>query len=227
MNFSVLKRRSRYSGITYAMILSVATTIVLLIVEIIKAHSDYYIFLLTNLILAFLPLIVAYFLAKRLKKTPWLSFVNILLTLLWLGFLPNSFYMVTDLIHAQDSVSIDLLYNIVMIMFCIFNSLVAGYMSLYIIHWELLKRFYYKHAHTIIGLVILICSFAIYLGRFLRWNSWDVIVSPAGILFDVSDTITNPSTHPELLTTTVTFFLLLGIIYIVAWQLLGLVRKTE
>lgn len=200
------ERHLEYMRIVYAFVFSTAVATLIMAIGAVKAHNGYFWFLLFNLMLAYVAPLLAWWLVFRLRTTPWLSITNILLTLLWLGFLPNSFYMITDLIHAQTAIGVDLLYNIVIIMLFSFNACAAGFISLYLIYWALLKRFYYRYAHLIIAIIILLCSFAIYLGRFLRWNSWNVITDPAGILFDVSDTIISPRTHPEVFATTASFF---------------------
>jgi uncharacterized membrane protein len=56
-------------------------------------------------------------------------------------------------------------------------------------------------------------SFAIYLGRDLRWNSWDVLVNPAGFLFYLSERVIDPMDHPEAFTTTLMFFVFLAGVY--------------
>lgn len=224
---AVVKRHTDFFRISAALLLAFLIAVVVILIGSDKAHSSYYNFLIFNMGLGFVPVILAWWLVERLKRKPWLSTGNVLLTLLWLGFLPNSFYMITDLIHAQTSIGIDLLYNIVLIFFCIFTSLVAGFISLYLIHVELYKRFYYRNVHLVIGIILLLCSFAIYLGRYLRWNSWDVIFNPAGLLFDVTDSIASPSTHPDVFVTTFTFFLLLGSMYIVIWQIARALRRSK
>jgi len=221
------KRQTEYKRIVYSLLFSTIASILLILIGMEKSKSSFFFFLIVNEALAYIPLLLAWWLTLRLPKTPWLSLSNLLITFLWLGFLPNSFYMITDLIHVNTAIGIDLLYNIVLVFMCIFNSLIAGYISLYLIHWELLKRFYYRYVHIFIGLVILLCSFAIYLGRFLRWNSWDVIINPAGILFDVSDSIASPSTHPQVFSTTASFFLLLTAMYVVIWQITRVLKKTH
>jgi len=222
-----IKRHPDFFRIASALFISTLVTIGLIVAGSIKSHSTYFNFLIYNMMLAYIPVLLAFWLTLRLKKSAWLSTGNIIISILWLSFLPNSFYMITDLIHSQNAIGIDLLYNIVLIIACIFNSLVAGYISLYLIHWELLKRFYYRKVHLVIAIILLLCSFAIYLGRFLRWNSWDVVFNPAGLLFDVTDTIASPSTHPDVFATTITFFLLLSSIYIVMWQITRVLRKTK
>jgi uncharacterized membrane protein len=193
----------------------------------VESQSDRYWFLIWNLFLAWLPLGFAWLLVRQLKVTRWLSWQNIVLSVLWLGFLPNSFYLVSDYIHLHETGEVSLLYDIVMFTSFIFNGLVAGFMSLFLVHRELLRRFDPRKTHAVIVGILLSCSFAIYLGRSLRWNSWDVLVNPAGLLFDVSDRVVNPGAHPQSFVTTITFFLLLSSMYYVVWELVRALRADN
>lgn len=201
-----------------------AVSVLLFIARAADAGNGRYWFLLWNLILGWLPLFFVWWLGRRLHRSSWISAPNIILTLLWLGFLPNSFYLVSDLIHLHTTGEVSLLYDAVMFFSFIFNGFVAGFMSLYLVHRELLKRVRRRDAHAIVATVLLGCSFAIYLGRYLRWNTWDILASPAGLLFDVSDRLVNPGSHPQAVVTTMTFFLLLTSSYAVCWQLVSLIR---
>jgi uncharacterized membrane protein len=187
-------------------------------------ESQYW-YLNWNLFLAWLPLLLAWWLSKYLKKHSWQNWQALLLTLLWLGFLPNSFYILSDIMHMQTDFITNPLYTTVMMVSFSLNGLILGFMSLYIIHKQLLKRIKKVNAHIIIASILLLCSFAIYLGRYLRWNTWDVLINPAGLLFDVSDRITNPVAHPQTLTTTVIFFALLDSVYAVIWQAISTIRS--
>jgi uncharacterized membrane protein len=100
-------------------------------------------------------------------------------------------------------------------------------MSVYLVHKEMLKRLEPAVAHTLVAAVLLACSFAIYLGRSLRWNTWDVLINPAGILFDVSDRFINPAAHPQSLVTTTTFFMLLASMYYVIYELVNVIRTSK
>lgn len=213
------KVASRYKRVLSALVAANGVTVLLFILRSVESQTDRYWFLLWNLFLAWLPLLFAYWLMRRLRTSGWLSWQNIILSLLWLGFLPNSFYLVSDLIHLHETGEVSLLYDIVMFTSFIFNAYIAGFMSLYLIHCELVRRMTYRKAYLTIAGVLLACGFAIYLGRSLRWNSWDVLINPAGILFDVSDRVVNPAAHPQSFVTTVTFFLLLMSTYAVIWEL--------
>jgi uncharacterized membrane protein len=161
------------------------------------------------------------------QKYSWLNWQALALTILWLGFLPNSFYLSSDLIHLQTPLAGNILYDTVMLLLFSINGYFLGFISLYLIHHQLIKRIKLRYAHTLIALVLLVCSFAIYLGRFLRWNTWDVLTNPAGLLFDVSDRFIHPTSQPETFLTTATFFVLLGSIYIVLWQLVRALRVEK
>jgi uncharacterized membrane protein len=193
----------------------------LFVARAIDAGNNRYAFLLWNLFLAWVPLVLAWWLVRRLEQSSWLNAPNLIITALWLGFLPNSFYLVSDLIHLHTTGEVGLLYDAVMFFSFISNAYVVGYMSLFLVHKALLGRVRRRDAHIIAGLVLLACSFAIYLGRYLRWNTWDVLVNPAGILFDVSDRFINPAADPQFFVTTVTFFVALSSLYAVIWQLLA------
>ena len=135
--------------------------------------------------------------------------------------------MITDLIHVQDVIGIDVLYNIIFTNLAIFIGLVAGFIGLYIFHVELVKRIYYKYAHLIISVLIVVISFAIYLGRYLRWNSWDIIINPTGLLFDASDTLIHPSTHPVFFPIITALCLTIGSMYLVIWQFIKYFKKNS
>jgi uncharacterized membrane protein len=182
-------------------------------------HSLQFGYLLWNLFLAWVPLGMMAILFRVLNTRLWSSWLPFCLTLLWLVFLPNSFYMISDFIHIQDVARHDLLYDVVMFTSFIFTGALVGFCSLYRVHAELRKRMSMMLSSTLIGIILFLCSFAIYLGRDLRWNSWDVLVNPAGILFDVSDHLIHPLQHLNMFSTIASFFVLLASLYLVGWQL--------
>ena len=147
----------------------------------------------------------------------------IVLTFLWLGFLPNSFYIMSDLIHLQSTGDIGVLFDAVLFMSFIWNGAVAGMLSLVWVHRAIERRRKGNTATWCVVAVLALTSFAIYLGRSLRWNTWDALVNPAGIIFDVSERVINPLAHPQVFSTTLTFFVLLGSMYLVIWNFAKLI----
>ena len=212
----------------YALVLSNSASVLLFVLRALEADSLRYDFLIWNLFLAWLPLGFAWWLVLRLRQSgQWLQPLNLLLAALWLGFLPNSFYLISDLIHLEVTGEVSLLYDVVLMCSFIFNAYTAGLISMCLVHRELIRRVGRARAHSVIAAVLLVCSFAIYLGRNLRWNTWDVLINPGGILFDVSDRVINPASHPQAFVTTATFFVLLGSIYVVIWQLVQALRADN
>lgn len=200
----------------FALGLSSIGSLILFMVRMLAGDSVRYWFLNWNLLLAWLPLVFALILRVRLLANSWLTWQSLLLTGLWLGFLPNSFYIVSDFIHLHVSGEVSLLYDIVLFISFTWNGFILGFSSLYLVHKELLKKVHRRDAHLLVGVVLLLCGFAIYLGRYLRWNTWDVLVNPAGLLFDVSDRLIN--LQPQMFTTTLMFFVLLASMYAFIWR---------
>lgn len=216
---------SRNHRLGATLLFSSAVSMALLLARFVATGNYNFWFLSWNLFLAWIPLGAAWWLVNRLKTTAWLTAGNVVLTFIWLAFLPNAFYIVSDLIHLRVTGTISILYDVVMLVSFTWNGFILGYISLYMVHEQLRKRLGGLRAGGLVAFVLLLCSFAIYLGRYLRWNSWDVLINPAGIIFDVTDPLVNPVAHPQAFTTTLMFFVLLTSIYVVGYELIAILRS--
>jgi uncharacterized membrane protein len=170
-----------------------------------------------NLALAWVALASGWVLARRLKGP--IDWEVIVIVILWLIFLPNAWYVLTDFVHIYPDEGISLIYDIVLMTSLTIAGFTAGFCSLFLVHKALIKRTSQKTAHYLIGGVLLLSSFGIYLGRDLRWNTWDLISNPAGLILDVSDRLIDPLGHPRFITMTGLFFILLGTIYFCIWHI--------
>jgi uncharacterized membrane protein len=177
-------------------------------------------FVFENLALAWLGLMFGWLLVNGLKKRHWLSWQNIVLTILWLAFLPNTWYVLTDFLHISPTGEVSQLYDIVLMSLLVINGFILGFTSLFIVHKELLKRLSETISSVLVIIVIFISSFGIYLGRDLRWNSWDVITNPGGLVLNVSDRVIDPFGHPRAINITGLFFILLCSVYFALWLFL-------
>ncbi len=190
--------------------------LVLLVYRAINTSTLRYFFVPGNLVLAWAGLYFGWLLTEQLKTRHWKSWSNIILSALWLFFLPNTWYLLTDFIHVYPTGEISELYDIVLMMCVTFTGFVLGYTSLYLVHREFSKRFTPKMSFLAVEAVLLVSSYAIYLGRVLRWNSWDVISNPSGIIINVSDRLIDPLGHPHAFSLTGLFFVVLSVLY---WSL--------
>jgi uncharacterized membrane protein len=190
-------------------------------------HSFQFAYLVWNLFLAWLPLAFALRLTRILRHKLWSSWEGLLYSVLWLVFLPNSFYMISDFIHLQDVLRVNLLYDSVMFTSFIYSAVVVGFTSLYLMHLQLHRRLGGRVAAGFIASTLLVCSFAIYVGRDLRWNSWDILTNPGGLLFDLSDRLIHPASYPAMFTTVIGFFVLLTSMYNLVWHGSRLLSKAR
>lgn len=222
-----MAKQSVWDGVIRALIISNLLSVALFLIRVVGSRTDRYWFMFWNLFLAWLPVLFAWLLLKQLRKQSWQEPKPLALTLLWLTFLPNSFYLITDLVHLHNTGEVGVLYDTVLLMSFILNGLIAGMLSLFWVHTELVRRRSREFSYLIIGGVLFATSFAIYLGRHLRWNSWDILASPAAILFDISDHIIHPLDHQGGFVTTAIFFALLSSFYYVVWSFGGVLQARR
>ena len=189
--------------------------------------STNYHYFIWNLALAWIPLGIALWLEHILHIKLWSSWSALLATFVWLLFLPNSFYVISGFVHLADAPRADLVFDVVMFTSFGMNGLILGFLSLFLVHSELRKRLSARTAGLMVSGVLLLSSLAIYIGRDLRWNSWDIILNPASLVFDVSDRLINAGSNPALASTTFAFFVLLGSIYLAVLYMARALRQQK
>lgn len=207
-------------GFLSSLVLACLVSCLLLGARILVSDSLRFVFLYWNLVLAVVPALLSFWLVKRIRTDGWFKWPQIVLSFIWLSFLPNSFYLVTDMVHLRANFEASFYFDVVMLGGFMLNGLALGFYSVYLIHTELKRYFSANFTMAVIGLVFFLCSFATYLGRFVRWNTWDIVLQPLGLLFDVSDRFINPSVHNETYLATFSFFIVLFSSYLVVWNAL-------
>ena len=174
------------------LILTSLVGLMLLMLRVKFTHSFFLIFMVWNLFLAFVPFVISSFLQYRLEGIG--KWTILFWGSVWLLFLPNAPYMVTDLIHLISKEAI-LWFDPVLILCFALNGLLLYYLSVR----DMLKVFRQFRIPLLIKstLVILpvIISIGVYIGRFQRWNSWDLLTDPFGPLRDVLLLIRYPTYH--------------------------------
>jgi len=185
-----------------------------------------YLFLNWNLFLAWIPLFLGFLIYLRFQATKRLSHLLVVASLVWLLFFPNTSYVLTDLIHLRQKDLVPIWFDLIMILSFSVTSLYLGIISLLWMQ-EIITIVKGKIWGWIFSIVILsLSSFGVYLGRFERWNSWDILTSPQGIFLDIFERIKNPLTHPGTIGFTVSFFIFSFLIYVFTYILSGPQVKT-
>lgn len=194
----------------------------LLTLRIARASSLYYIFLVWNLFLAAIPFaaslgVEALDARRRVKPLQWACFA------VWLLFLPNAPYIVTDFMHLRDRPPIPLWYDVLLLLSCAGAGLLLGYASVMIVHRIITRHYGVVAGWTTALLALLLSAFGIYLGRFLRWNSWEALTDPLPLFNDIARHIINPLQHPKALAVTALF----GIALCLGYIALDVVAESE
>lgn len=210
-----------------ALALSSAISVGLYAFGLLFYHAGEFWFLNWNLLLAWLPVLFMLLLNRYLDSNRWITWQGIFISALWLAFLPNTFYLISDLVHLNYITTTNLLYFVVLLFSFSFNGLILGYISLYMFHEQLRKRVSRRMATGWVVTILLLCSFAIYLGRYLRWSTWDIVLHPVGVVFDVSDRFVNPSSYGQTFQVTLWFFILLLSMYFVLRQMVKAIREER
>lgn len=178
-------------------------------------------FLLWNLFLAAIPLGFAALFCAFNKESNKLAMATVLG--MWMLFFPNAPYILTDLLHLYPRRGIPFWYDLVLIFTFAWNGVMLGYLSLLFIHNKI-ELFYGKFKAWVFSLSALsLGAFGIYLGRFDRWNSWDIVQEPIPLMRDIASYIIHPGMHWNtwLLTGIIAAFLITGYALIRQLSMLG------
>ena len=196
--------------LTKTMALSSAMSVMLAILRLQWSGSLFGVFLIWNLFLAWLPFIFALLLSKadksgatRLKKVALFS--------AWLLFFPNSPYILTDLFHLRLRADIPLWFDLILILSFAWNGLLLGYASLFEIQHFLKTKLSAPTVNLFVAALMVLCSFGIYLGRYPRRNSWDIITNPIALFTDIFQMLIHPMHNTRMIG--VTFFFSLFLIF--------------
>ncbi len=191
-------------------ILPIGFTCLLLAVRIIITGELTYIFLAWNLFLAWIPYAISQSVAGGISRQRWKEFT---LLGLWLLFLPNAPYIITDLLHLKHRAPVPYWYDVLLLFSAALNGLMLGFASLLKVEQFLAGRFSKRVSTFLILCTFFLCAFGIYAGRWLRWNSWDVFLNPAEIAGDILDRLLNPFAHFRTWAVTLLFGSFLYIAY--------------
>lgn len=167
-----------------------------------------FVFLIWNLFLAVVPLFAASRLERAgTKPKGWL------LAALWLLFFPNSMYIVTDLFHLHEGQEMPLWFDLLLLLSAALNGVIMGFLSLSIVErW--MSGFLSKNALSMTTfLLLLLCGYGIYLGRYERWNSWDVLSQPLPLLSGIFHQVVHPIRNRDIWVLSASFALWMYLLY--------------
>jgi uncharacterized membrane protein len=200
-----------------ASLLSIATVEV----RVWKTGDPYYRFLIWNLALAWVPLVfasAAYSAAARSKRK-----LVVPLSVVWILFFPNAPYVLTDFIHLNgEQATAPVWYDALMISSCAWIALLLGLTSLYLMQMVATRALGTVWSWAGVVAALALASFGVYLGRFVRFNSWDALIRPGRVANVIAHQLENPFQHPRMLAVLVLLTASLTVAYAILYVFAGL-----
>ena len=172
-------------------IITVALTfsVIVLMVRMKLNKSFFFLFLIWNVFLAIIP----YTITMYLNTKPNLSKFKLgFWFIVWLAFLPNAPYIVTDLIHIRIGNDNMLWLDVLVVLSFALSGLFLFYLSVLDMQRLISENFKRIPIGTVTPMVLFLCGFGVYLGRFLRYNSWEIISQPQVLFLDIINIVIAP-----------------------------------
>jgi uncharacterized membrane protein len=209
-----------------ALMFATTASVVFVLTRIAWTRDLHYGFLVWNLFLAWLPLLFA-LLAREAFRTEQQKTWRLLgLAGAWFLFFPNAPYILTDLIHLTARFPRFFWTDLTLILLCAFTGLMLGFVSLYFMQAIVARMFGRVAGWLFVALAVGLGSLGIYLGRFLRFNSWDVLLRPGKIYHGLDTWVGGPMINTASAAFLVFFAAFLFITYVMLHALTRL-PKTD
>lgn len=192
--------------IPISILILLALSVVLNVLRVFIFDNVYFLYLFWNIFLGFIPLLISSILLIYADKDNIIKPVFIVGFVLWILFLPNAPYVITDFIHLGRIHGVPVMYDIFVLFSSAWVSLLMGLHSLSHMEEIFLLRFSKRVTNVIITLSIFVASFGIYLGRFLRFNSWDFFTDHSFLIFSVWKVFAQTNDYINVYAYTALFF---------------------
>jgi uncharacterized membrane protein len=163
-----------------ALLLACVASVAMLVTRTVLTRHFHSLYLAGNLFLGCIPLFFALALARSFSK-PSSRAVKVSLFLGWLVFFPNAPYILTDLVHLKSGLHPQFWTDLGLLVLFAWCGAFAGFLSLYIVQRLVIARRGKLAGWAFVGAVAVLTGVGIYLGRFERWNSWDIAANPLGL----------------------------------------------
>lgn len=181
---------------------------ILLAYRIFKSGSLSYIFLAWNLFLAWIPYLLSAYAIKE-KNSSRFSPGESVRCVSWLLFLPNAPYILTDFVHFRVRVPLPFWFDILLLLSFSLTGLLLFMFSFYTFSFKILGVFRVKYQKLITYSLFGVCGYGLYLGRCLRYNSWDVLSNPFNLVASIFRSLTDPHWFKETFGMSILFGLFL------------------
>lgn len=167
-------------------------------------------FLVWNLFLAYVPYAISKRITSHAVQTKWKFLLR---TVVWVLFIPNAFYIITDLFHLDMNNEVPLWYDLALLLSFAWSGLLFGILSIRQMEKLFEKTFNKKSDLFFILPIMALNGFGVYIGRYLRFNSWDILTNPLQLTNDILYLFVHPIRNRFDWSMVVCYTLLLTMIY--------------
>lgn len=212
---------NRRVAIVGSLLLSSSFALVVLGARLVYTGGDGYRNLAWNLLLAWVPFVLALVVYDRHRAgSSRLALLGP--AALWLLFLPNAPYLLTDVFMLRYVGGVPIWLDVVLVTAFAWTGLLLGFVSIYLVQTVARQLLGGRAAWALVLAALGLSSFGIYLGRILRWNSWDFLLRPTAVAGSVWERLDDPVATAKLvaMTSLLTGFLVAA--YLVLYSLLHL-----
>lgn len=199
----------------------------LVIFRIMYSGQTKYLSLGWNLFLAWIPWFMALLAERAYRKAGRMTLLVVLCAAVWLLFFPNAPYIVTDFLHLQPRPPVPMWFDLFLLFTFAWAGLFLGFCSLYTMQRLVAARAGRFLGWAFTAVVLALSSFGIYLGRFLGWNSWDILVNPRGLAGDILGRLVNPTAYPRTYAVSLLATVVFGAVYLTFYALTQMPREEE
>jgi uncharacterized membrane protein len=219
----IKKLLSKLSEFEKMIFISMTFTVVMVVLRYSYTNEKEYLFYPWNLFLATLPLM----LSRQLKRFKKFNLKVTILLFCWLLFLPNAPYIITDLFHFEERPLIPYWFDLLIVISGAWNGIALCITSLLQVERFLAKHIKPRWRFPSTIALITLCSYGIFLGRYKRYNSWNIITNPSDIAHTFISHIAEPREHIQAWMFTVSFTMLLAIMYFTVKKIPGMLRVEQ
>jgi len=198
----------------YPILLSTLLALILFAGRVLQSNALTYKNLVWNLYLAWMPYVFSLFVAFLNFIRPRSWGLLLLPGALWLIFFPNAPYIVTDFLHLADRPYVPLWYDIIMLATFAWTGCFLAIASLRTMQIMVKNYLGWGFSWVFAGIALYLGGLGIYLGRFSRWNSWDLVLHPKGVFSDIASRLVNPLSNLRFFGFTLLFTAFLLVCYL-------------
>ncbi len=200
-------RQSGFVTLSIVLALAVAGCLVLYALRFAISGRTAYRYLVWNLALACAPYAIAALgaqLLARYEAGRRKALIAVPIAVLWLAFYPNAPYIFTDFLYVinrtyqrvspadRSGLSALLWYDLLMNAVFAFIGHFIGLVSMWLVQKGFAEAWGPRASRVLVAAAILLSGFGIYLGRFSRLNSWDILLDTKRVFAEAAEATADP-----------------------------------